>query len=106
LDLSEAAVVLVPLIPLSFQSGLQEDLSFTGNQFNQVNTIFTIGYIIGQVPNNLMLQIVAPHLWLPGMALIWAGLSMCMAGATKPQTIMVIRFFQAIAESSTCTYID
>lgn len=35
------------------------------------------------------------------MMLAWGGLTMCTAAAGKPEHIMVIRFFQGLAESST-----
>jgi ACS family pantothenate transporter-like MFS transporter len=37
---------------------MKEELGFKGNQFNQINTCFTVGYIIGQIPSNLSLQYV------------------------------------------------
>jgi ACS family pantothenate transporter-like MFS transporter len=34
----------------AYVSGMREELSFKGNQLNQINTVFTVGYTIGQVP--------------------------------------------------------
>lgn len=59
------------------------------------------GYIVGQIPNNLALQVVPPRIWLASMAVLWSGLSMCLAAAKSPGHVMAIRFFQALAESST-----
>ncbi|CAD6964057.1 unnamed protein product [Tilletia controversa] len=85
----------------AYVSGMREELNFQGTQFNTVNTIFTVGYICGLIPNNLALQFVPARIWLPSMALIWSGLSMCLAAAKNPGHIMAIRFFQALAEAST-----
>ena len=30
----------------AYVSGMREELSFEGNQLNQINTIFTVGYVI------------------------------------------------------------
>ncbi|CAD7068025.1 unnamed protein product [Tilletia caries] len=87
------------LVKIDF--GMREELNFQGTQFNTVNTIFTVGYICGLIPNNLALQFVPARIWLPSMALIWSGLSMCLAAAKNPGHIMAIRFFQALAEAST-----
>jgi ACS family pantothenate transporter-like MFS transporter len=80
---------------------MKEDLGFQGNQYSVVNTLFTVGYIIGQIPNNLMLQVVPANFWMPAMACLWAILSMCTAAAKQPSHVMAIRFFQGIVESST-----
>lgn len=85
----------------AYVSSMKQDLNFQGKQYSIVNTLFTVGYIIGQVPNNLMLQIVPANYWLPAMAVLWAMLSMCTAAATQPSHVMVVRFFQGIVESST-----
>ncbi|KAK0621985.1 major facilitator superfamily domain-containing protein [Bombardia bombarda] len=85
----------------AYVSGMKEDLGFTGNQLNEINTCFTVGYVIGQIPSNLSLHYVKPRNFFPFMMVIWAGLTMVTASVHSPQAIMAIRFFQGIAESST-----
>ncbi len=82
---------------------MKEDLKFHGKQFNQVNSVFTAGYIIGLWPNNLILQVVPPRWWLPFCGSMWGILSACLAAAKTPEQVMVIRFLQALFESSTFT---
>ncbi|OCL12252.1 MFS general substrate transporter [Glonium stellatum] len=85
----------------AYVSGMKEDLHFKGNQLNQINTVFTVGYTIGQVPCNIALYYIKPRIFFPTTMVIWAGLTMATAGVHNPQGIMAIRFFQAIAEAST-----
>ncbi|KAF9731174.1 hypothetical protein PMIN02_009437 [Paraphaeosphaeria minitans] len=85
----------------AYVSGMKEELGFHGNQLNQINTVFTVGYTIGQVPCNIALYYVKPRLFFPSCMVIWAGLTMATAGAQHPRDIMAIRFFQAIFEAST-----
>ncbi|KAK3338748.1 major facilitator superfamily domain-containing protein [Neurospora tetraspora] len=85
----------------AYVSGMKESLSFRGNQLNQINTCFTIGYVLGQIPSNLSLHYVAPRVFFPGMMVLWAGLTMVTAAARRPGDIMAIRFFQGVAESTT-----
>jgi MFS transporter, ACS family, pantothenate transporter len=30
----------------AYVSGMKNDLAFEGNQFNQINTVFTVGYVL------------------------------------------------------------
>jgi ACS family pantothenate transporter-like MFS transporter len=101
----------------AYVSGMKEELSFTGNQYNQINTVFTIGYkllvqiattiltthsyVIGQIPSNLALYHLKPRIFFPSMMILWGSLTMISAAAQHPQHLMAIRFFQGIAESST-----
>ncbi|KAL5318829.1 hypothetical protein ACEPPN_013896 [Leptodophora sp. 'Broadleaf-Isolate-01'] len=85
----------------AYVSGMKEELDFVGNEYNLINTVFTVGYIIGQVPSNLALYHLKPRIFFPSMMVIWGALTMVTAAAKTPQHIMAIRFFQGIAESST-----
>ncbi|KAI0332421.1 MFS general substrate transporter [Cubamyces sp. BRFM 1775] len=105
----------------AYVSGMREELHMYGTQFNvglpfaracsydvkvhtqnqQINTIFTCGYIIGMIPNNLMLQVVPPRIWFPSMQIVWGVMTFCTSAVTNVQQIYAIRFFQGIAESST-----
>ncbi|CAG8975395.1 hypothetical protein HYALB_00011476 [Hymenoscyphus albidus] len=85
----------------AYVSGMKEELGFVGNQLNQINTVFTVGYVIGCIPSNLALYNIKPRIFFPSMMVIWGGLTMVSAAAKHPQHLIVIRFFQGIAESTT-----
>ncbi|KAK3986814.1 pantothenate transporter liz1 [Cladorrhinum sp. PSN332] len=86
----------------AYVSGMKEDLSFgSSDKLNQINTCFTAGYILGQIPSNLSLQYIRPSYFFPSAMIIWAGLTMVTACVKTPEQIMAIRFFQGVAESTT-----
>ncbi|KAI5868168.1 MFS general substrate transporter [Durotheca rogersii] len=85
----------------AYVSGMKEDLGFVGDQLNQINTCFTIGYVVGQIPANLSLHYLKPRYFFPACMVIWACLTMVTASVNKPESIMAIRFFQGIAEATT-----
>ena len=58
-------------------------------------------YVLGQIPSNLSLHYVKPRYFFPAMMVVWAGLTMVTAATHSPQAIMVIRFFQGMAEATT-----
>ncbi|KAJ7430729.1 MFS pantothenate transporter [Mycena galericulata] len=82
-------------------SGMKESLNMSGHDFNNVNSMFTVGYTIGQIPQNLALHIIPARILFPINTLIWGSLTMCTAAATNVRHLYVIRFFQGIAEAST-----
>ncbi|KAL4783649.1 major facilitator superfamily domain-containing protein [Aspergillus varians] len=83
----------------AYVSGMKEDLGFKGAQLTTVTTLYAVGYLIGIVPNNLLLTYFKPRNFFPAMITTWAGLTMINAVAQKPQDLMVIRFFQGYFES-------
>ena len=51
----------------AYLSGMEEDLSMYGNQLVTSTSIFTVGYVIGQIPSNLLLTRVSPRWVIPAV---------------------------------------
>ncbi|KAI0736136.1 MFS general substrate transporter [Fomitopsis betulina] len=85
----------------AYVSGMKEDLHMYGTEFNKINTIFTCGYIVGMIPNNLMLQVVPPRIWFPAMQIVWGILTFCSSAVSNVEQLYAIRFFQGLSEAST-----
>ena len=54
---------------------LEEDLNMTGTQFNTTVSILFVGYVLMQVPSNMMITKVRPGLYMSSWMLIWAAVS-------------------------------
>ncbi|KAI1864334.1 uncharacterized protein JN550_008891 [Neoarthrinium moseri] len=85
----------------AYVAGLREDLQLEGNDYNVVLAMFTAGSVIGQIPHGIIIQKVAPRIWLPLMVLVWAALTMCTAACTTYAQLCAVRFIQGLAEAST-----
>ena len=85
----------------AYVSGMKEDLNLQGYQFNKVNTCFTVGYTIGMIPNNIALLKFKPRYWMCFCSFAWGLLTLGMYKVTDFKQLCVIRFFQALFESST-----
>lgn len=53
----------------AFLSGMKEDLAMNGNQLVTSTSIWTVGYVIGQIPSNLLLTRVSPRWVIPSVRL-------------------------------------
>ncbi|KAI1137130.1 MFS general substrate transporter [Hypoxylon sp. FL0543] len=83
----------------AFVSGMKEDLGMNGNQINLVDTAWTVGYVVGQIPSQIVLTKVRPSVWVPSCELLWTLLTFCLAAAKTSNHVIVIRFFVGLAES-------
>lgn len=86
----------------AYVSGMKEDLNFQNNDINIANMFFTIGYVVSMIPNNLMLLVVSPRIWLSFCTLAWGLLTLSMYSVSSVKQCCAIRFFQAVFES--CTF--
>jgi len=83
----------------AFVSGMKEELDMRGNQLVTATTLWTIGYVVGQIPTNLILTRVSPRYVIPFVRCIrllsrrmmltiaGAGLGYCYAGVIRCQEL-------------------
>lgn len=51
--------------------GLTTDINMTGNQYLTGLTLYFIGYVLFEVPCNIVLKKTTPRIWLPTLTLVW-----------------------------------
>lgn len=83
----------------AYVSGMKEDMGFYGNQLNIMTTCWTVGYVIGEVPSNMLLTKIRPSIWIPACEVLWSVLTILMCKCTTPTQMYVLRFFIGLAES-------
>ncbi|KAB8224601.1 major facilitator superfamily domain-containing protein [Aspergillus novoparasiticus] len=80
-------------------SGMQEDLNLTSDQYSICLVVFFVGYVVLEVPSNLMLSRTRPSLFLPGIMVIWGTLT-CVMGVVKDfKHLVVLRTLIGCVES-------
>ena len=55
-------------------SGMKEDLGMDKNELNWLTTYFQVGYIVGQIPANILLTKLPPRWYLPAAEFLWSFL--------------------------------
>ncbi|PLB44207.1 MFS general substrate transporter [Aspergillus steynii IBT 23096] len=85
----------------AYVSGLKEDLKMYGTEYNQINSVFYVGYTVSQIPNNIILQKVSPQVYLTISMICWSFLTLGLAFVNGWHQIMGIRFCLGIFESAT-----
>ncbi|RAK79349.1 MFS general substrate transporter [Aspergillus fijiensis CBS 313.89] len=82
-------------------AGLETDLNLKGDQYQISVSILFIGYLLMQVPSNMILnKLGKPSLYLPGCMLVWGVIS-CATAATHNFTgLLLCRFFLGFVEAA------
>jgi MFS transporter, ACS family, pantothenate transporter len=83
----------------AYVSGMKEDLNFQGNEYNLLTTFFTCGYLVGQIPSQLLLTRIRPSWYLPTVELIWSCLTFTFAAVQDVRHVFAIRFLVGLFES-------
>jgi MFS family permease len=78
--------------------GLEKDLKLVGSQYNVVLLIFFVPYIAFEIPSNMLLKRLRPHVWL-SVSLFAFGLVTVLQGFTQSYGgILATRFFLGLFE--------
>jgi len=80
-------------------AGMDVDLGLTSSRYAWVISIFFFGYLIMEVPSNMVLSRSRPSLFLPAIMLVWGALSAAMACVHNYGSLLAFRFVLGCVES-------
>ena len=78
---------------------LSKDLKLTGNQYNTALTIFFVPYIIFEIPSNILLKRLRPHVWLSACMFLFGLVTVCQGLVQSYGGLLAARFFLGLAEA-------
>lgn len=78
---------------------LEEDLGMTGSDFNLATSIFFVGYLLMQLPSNLLITRLRPSIYLSSAMVLWGAVSACNGATKKFTDLVVVRFFLGFVEA-------
>ncbi|KAI0469362.1 allantoate permease [Xylaria cf. heliscus] len=78
---------------------LEEDLGMKGTDFNLATSILFVGYLLMQLPSNLLLTRVRPSIFLGIAMTIWGVISTSQAAVRSFGGLVAARFFLGFAEA-------
>lgn len=84
----------------AFVSGMKEDLGLYGNELNWMTTWFQIGYIVGQIPSQILLTKISPRWYLPAAEFLWAFFVLFLYKCENAQQIYALRFCVGFIEAA------
>ncbi|CAO0802839.1 unnamed protein product [Mucor circinelloides] len=87
--------------------GILEDTGMSGTQYSWLGSVFYLGYLVCQVPNNYLIQRLPVGRYLGGVLVIW-GIVMGATGACNTfSQLLALRFLLGLFEGVTypCIYI-
>ncbi len=78
---------------------MQRQLHFSDSVYGLGAGIFFIGYLMFQVPSNLMLQRVGARRWICALMIVWGSISLSTAFISSAKSFYLVRFFLGSAEA-------
>ncbi|RSH80115.1 hypothetical protein EHS25_007317 [Saitozyma podzolica] len=79
--------------------GMQADLKLSSSDYSLVLSIFFVGYLLNEVPCNMILSRTRPSLFLPTIMFCWGAMSIGAKGVNSLGGMVAFRFFLGIIEA-------
>ncbi|KAF2829598.1 MFS general substrate transporter [Ophiobolus disseminans] len=86
-------------ITLARLNGFQKDLSLSSAQYSTSISILFVGYILGQIPSNMIITRVRPSWYMGTCMMGWAVISGLTALTHNYTGIVLVRFFLGVVEA-------
>ncbi|SAL99528.1 hypothetical protein [Absidia glauca] len=79
--------------------GLEESLGLTPQEYQWALSIFYFGYVIFDLPSNIVMRRWRPSIWLGTLMLLWGITAVAMCGVTNFAGLAVARLFLGVFEA-------
>jgi len=78
---------------------MNADLGLTQSMYGLASGIFFIGYVLFEVPSNIIMERVGARLWIARIMITWGLVSAGTAFVTSANQLYVLRFLLGVAEA-------
>ena len=78
---------------------MNADLGLSASMFGFASGIFFIGYVLFEVPSNIVMEKVGARLWIARIMITWGLISTSTAFVSTPTSLYVLRFLLGVAEA-------
>ncbi|KAG7442850.1 MFS general substrate transporter [Guyanagaster necrorhizus] len=79
--------------------GLKDDLKLVGNQYSTALVIFFVPYILCEIPSNILLKKLKPHIWLSICMTLFGLVTMLQGFVQNFGGLMATRWFLGVFEA-------
>jgi MFS family permease len=80
-------------------NGMNEELGMSATLFGVASGVFFIGYLLLEVPSNLLLHRFGARRWIARILVTWGVVATAMAFAPNSTVLIVLRFLLGVAEA-------
>jgi hypothetical protein len=79
--------------------GLQKDLGLSSTQYSTALTIFFVPYVLFEIPSNVILKRLKPHVWLSACMFMFGVVTICQGLVQGYGGFLTTRFFLGLFEA-------
>jgi MFS family permease len=78
---------------------MSKDLHLSSTQYSTALSVFFVGYLLNEIPSNLVLTRSKPSIFLPAIMLVWGALTVAFMGINSYGALVAVRFLLGCIEA-------
>ncbi|KAH8892590.1 MFS general substrate transporter [Thozetella sp. PMI_491] len=86
-------------IGLAKVAGMDKALGLTDNQYYLTVALFQVGYVIAEIPSNMVLSVSRPSIYVPTLMFLWGAIATTLAAVQTPTQLIAVRFVLGLFEA-------
>ncbi|TXT11848.1 uncharacterized protein COLE_02258 [Cutaneotrichosporon oleaginosum] len=79
--------------------GMEADLRLSSSEYSLVLSIFFVGYLLWEVPSNMMLSRSTPRVFVPTLMVVWGAMCIAVVGVANLGGMVAFRFMLGLVEA-------
>jgi MFS family permease len=80
-------------------NSFNQDLNLGEGDYQTAVAVLTVGYMLAQLPSNMLITRVSPSVYLPIAAFLWSGISAATFACTNAAGLWGLQFILGIVEA-------
>ncbi|KAL4925980.1 major facilitator superfamily domain-containing protein [Aspergillus undulatus] len=80
-------------------AGMETDLDLDSNRYSIALVVFFIGYVVFEIPSNMLLEHIRPNIYLPSIMFAWGLITIGMAFVDSYQGLIGFRVAMGVLEA-------
>ncbi|CAK9780471.1 MFS general substrate transporter [Cutaneotrichosporon oleaginosum] len=83
----------------AYAGGMKESLNMSSTDYSVALLVFFIGYVVFEIPSNMILVHLRPSIYLPAIMFWWGGVAIALAACKNTPALAGVRVILGLAES-------
>lgn len=80
-------------------AGMEQELELDSNRYSIALVVFFVGYVVFEIPSNMLLEHIKPNVWLPIIMFAWGCVTIGMAFVKTYQGLIGFRVAMGVLEA-------
>ena len=86
-------------IGLAKVAGMEKELNISPNEYYLTIALFQVGYVLAEVPSNMILSVTRPSYYIPALMVLWGSVAAALGAVKNTKQLIGLRVLLGVFEA-------